>query len=201
MTQMASIRNAACAAMASLILLAAVPASPTTNRYGGPIYRGTPTAGLTAELYHVGGEAGGFSSIRALNALAGEATVTAEFAKLRGQYGDVAMDRFVKTFDFAINDAWKRAGEANVTFGAPAALSDNDLATGLISAGRSAGGTFWTGLFLDKLVTHGVHESVMQDIDARYGKPADAQYHRIANQLFYDLAQSLHLGDNLAPFH
>jgi hypothetical protein len=195
-----NIRGAVLAAIA-VGLLAAAPASPVASRYGGPVYLGPPTAGVTAELYHVGGEAGGFSSIRALNAMATEPAVTAEFAKLRGQYGDAAVDAFVKTFDYAINDGWTRAGQKNVTFGAPAMLSDDALGVALVTAGSADDGTFWSGLLLDKLLTNAVHAQVMNDIDGRYGAGADAQFHRIGNQLFYDLAQTLHANAKLAAFH
>lgn len=200
MTYSALFRGAVCAAIA-VGLLAAAPASAAASRYGGPVYLGPPTAGVTAELYHVGGEAGGFSSIRALNAMAGESAVTAEFAKLRGQYGDAAIDAFVKTFDYAINDGWTRAGEKNVTFGAPATISDGALGVALVTAGSADDGTFWTGLMLDKLLTHPVYALVTSDIDTRYGADADAQYHRIANQLFYDLALTLHANAKLAAYH
>jgi hypothetical protein len=200
MTYLAAIRSAVCAAIA-VGLLAAAPVSPPASRYGGPVYLGSPTAGVTAELYHVGGEAGGFSSIRALNAMAGEPAITAEFAKLRGQYGGATIDQFVKTFDYAINDGWTVAGEKNVTFGAPATLSDTMLAVALITNGSADDGTFWSGLMLDKLLTHGVHAQVMTDVDTRYGELADAQMHRISNQLFFDLSQTLNANAKLASFH
>jgi hypothetical protein len=44
---------------------------------------------------------------------------------------------------------------------------------------------------LDKLVTHNIHVAVMDSIDAQYGTKADANYHRIADQAHYDLAQAL----------
>ena len=44
---------------------------------------------------------------------------------------------------------------------------------------------------LDKLVSHKIHEAVMDAIDAQYGAKADANYHRIADQAHYDLAQAL----------
>jgi len=191
-----TIRAAVCAAIA-VALLAAAPAPPA-SRYGGPVYLGPPTAGVTAELYHVGGEAGGFSSIRALDAIAGEPAVTAEFAKLRARYGDAAVDAFVKTFDYAMNDGWTRAGQKNVTFGVPATLSNRTLGVALVTAGSADDGTFWTGLLFDKLLTNAVHARVMDDVDARYGTAADAQLHRIGNRLFYDLARTLHANAKLA---
>jgi hypothetical protein len=172
------------------------------NRYGGPVYSGTPVGDVTAELLAIGGTPGNFSTIRALNALVGQDAVTAEIAKLKGQYGHPQVDQFVKTFDFAISDAWTRAGDDNVAFPAPATLSDHDLAVALVQAGTDNTSTFWTGLMLDKVISNKVHMEVMTDIDAKYGEPADASYHRIANQLFYDLAVTLGIAAvKLAPFH
>ncbi len=42
----------------------------------------------------------------------------------------------------------------------------------------------------------------MDDIDQKYGAAADANYHRIANQAHYDLAQALGVTTvKLAVFH
>ena len=42
----------------------------------------------------------------------------------------------------------------------------------------------------------------MDAIDAKYGKGADANYHKISNQAFYDLAQALGAKSvKLASFH
>ena len=182
--------------------LASVGATtPVTNRYGGPIYGGPPIGDVTAELLAIGGTPGNFSSVRTLNTLAGTNTVTAEVKKLQGQYGADAINRFIKTFDYTVNDAWARAGKDNLTFPPAATLSDHDVAVALVQAGTAGDGTFWTGLMLDKLVSHRVHDQVMVDIDAKYGEPDDASYHKIANQLFYDVALILGAKVSLASFH
>lgn len=192
----------AAAAFLTLSLSTVRAAGSTTNTYGGPIYPGAPTGDVTAELLQIGGTPGSFSTVRTLNTLAGDDVVTAEVAKLKGQYGDEAVDQFIKTFDFAVNDAWTRAGQDNITFPAPATLSDHAMAVGLVTLGTSDDGTFWTGLMLDKTISHKVHMQVMSDIDAKYGRDADASYHKISNQLFYDLAQTLGVtAVKLAAFH
>jgi len=55
---------------------------------------------------------------------------------------------------------------------------------------------------LDKAVSHKVHMQVMSDIDAKYGEPTDASYHKISNQLFYDVAVAMGVSAvKLASFH
>lgn len=199
------VRPLAAATVAAFLLIFlsfSAASAADSNRYGGPVYNGAPVGDVTAELLAVGGTPGSFSTVRTLNTLVGQDAVTAEFTKLKGQYGGPAINQFLKTFDFAVNDAWKRAGQDNITFPAPATLSDHDLAVALVQAGTDNTSTFWTGLMLDKAVSHKVHMEVMTDIDAKYGEPADASYHRIGNQLFYDLAVTLGIAAiKLAPFH
>jgi len=191
----------AAAAMLLSPLASVRAATPTTNRYGGPIYNGSPIGDVTAELLAIGGTPGNFSSVRTLNTLVGADTVTAEVKNLQARYGPDAVDRFIKVFDYTVNDAWSRAGKDNVAFPPAATLSDHDVAVALVQAGTAGDGTFWTGLMLDKLVSHKVHDQVMVDIDAKYGEPADASYHKIANRLFYDIALILGAKVTLASFH
>jgi hypothetical protein len=47
--------------------------------------------------------------------------------------------------------------------------------------------TFDVEYMLDGLVTHPIHVAVMNDIDAKYGKPADANYHAVLTQAMTDL--------------
>ncbi|MBV9438690.1 MAG: hypothetical protein JOZ24_01725, partial [Candidatus Eremiobacteraeota bacterium] len=50
--------------------------------------------------------------------------------------------------------------------------------------------------------THDIHAIVMADIDVKFGVAADANYHRIADQAHYDLAQALgHKDVKLAAYH
>ena len=54
----------------------------------------------------------------------------------------------------------------------------------------------------DELVTHQIHEAVMNDIDKKFGAAADGNYHRIADQAHYDLAQALGVTSvKLAAYH
>jgi hypothetical protein len=46
---------------------------------------------------------------------------------------------------------------------------------------------------LDHAVSHPIHLQVMKDIDAKYGLPADANYHVILAQAMHDLAAAYKL--------
>ena len=121
-------------------------------------------------------------------------------AKLTKQYGAAAVGSFVEVQNFAVNDAVKIALAAGVKFPQPT-LKGKDLAVRIVERGL-VDGTYYEGTQLDYLVTHAIHEKVMGDIDAKFGTAADANYHKIANQAHYDLAQALGAtGVKLAAFH
>jgi hypothetical protein len=170
------------------------------DRYGGPSYTGAPDLAAAISLVQAGGGAGSFSTAKALTAMVGTDLTTKEVAKLTKQYGKSDVDSFVTVFSFAVNDAAKLAIAAGVKFPEPS-LSGKKLAGQLVADGTT-GGTFWTGYMLDHLVTHKIHNQVMDDIDAKYGATADANYHKISNQAMYDLAQALGAKSvMLASFH
>lgn len=150
----------------------------------------TPTNGAAAaDLYQAGGTPGSFSTVRALDAMIGQPGATAEIKKLKAEYGDATIDRFEKVSDFAMNDAWERAGRDDVTFPSPVTMDAATLTSSIVRAGVAANGAFEMPTFLDNLFTSGVRAQVMTDVDAKFGAGSSAQYHRVGNQLFYDLAQ------------
>jgi len=165
--------------------------SGSTDRYGGPSYKGAPNLAATAALVKAGGGATHFSTATALTSMVGSATVGKEVAKLDKQYGKTAVTQFLKTFDFAVDDALKIATADGITLPAPAPLTGKALAVALVKMGTTRHGTFWTGWMLDHAVSNKIHNQVMDDIDAKYGQAADAKYHTISNQAFYDLGQAL----------
>ncbi|MBV8163354.1 MAG: hypothetical protein JOZ91_03710 [Candidatus Eremiobacteraeota bacterium] len=162
------------------------------GRFGGPVYNGPPALAVTASLVAAGGGADKYSTATALTSMLGQDTVNAEVAKLTKQYGADAVKMWLKTFDFAVDDALKIATAAGVKLPSPT-LSGKELATTLVKAGTAADGTFQIEYLLDKAVTHKIHVQVMDDIDndPSLGKKADYDYHRISNQAFYDVAQAL----------
>ena len=166
----------------------------TQGRYGGPVYNGAPALSVTASLVAAGGGADHYSTATALVSMVGKDLVDKEVAKLQTQYGKDAVSQWLKTFDFAVDDALKHATAAGVKLPAPdPMLTGKSLAATLVKAGTASDGTFQIEFLLDKAVSHSIHNAVMDDIDnnSMYGKHADLMYHTISNQAFYDLAQAL----------
>ena len=171
------------------------------SRYGGPVYSGSPMLNITASLVQAGGGPEHFSTATALTAMVGGELVNKEVAKLTKQYGKERITSWLRVGDFAVDDALKIATKADVKL-PHGTLSGKELASALVQAGIDKHGTFYVEYMLDKLLSHKIHMTVMDDIDAKYGTTADREYHRISNQALYDLAQAL--GDKkvkLAHFH
>jgi hypothetical protein len=166
----------------------------------GTAYTGAPDLQAAISLVTAGGTPGNFSIVTALTNLVGADAAKAEVAKLTKQYGAPAVSSFVEVQNFAVDDAVRIATAAGVKFPTPA-LKGADLAKRVVTLGL-VDGTYYEGTQLDHLVTHAIHEQVMGDIDAKYGVAADANYHKIADQAHYDLAQALGAKDvKLAAFH
>lgn len=172
------------------------------NRFGGPVYDGAPALPVTVALVMAGGGPKHFSLVTALNNMLGKKTVKAEVRKLIGQYGKRRVNDWVKGIDFAVADTLKIAKAKHIDLPAPAKLSGVELAKTLVQAGTGPDRTFWAGYLFDHALSHGIHEQVMIDTDAKFNAPYDANYHAITNQAFYDVAHAL--GDTsvkLAAFH
>ncbi len=163
-------------------------------------FKGTPDLQAAISLVTAGGAPGHFSIVKALTALAGAKTANAEVAKLTKQYGAPNVASFVAVQNFAVNDAVAVATKAAVKFPSPT-VHGTALAVRVTKAGLIHG-TYYEGVMLDHLVTNGIHETVMGHIDGKFGPAADGNYHRIADQAHYDLAQALGAKTvKLAAFH
>jgi hypothetical protein len=119
---------------------------------------------------------------------------------LTKQFGAAKVTSYVAVQNYAVNDAVKHAAAAGVKFPAPTlkgvALAKHVTVLGLEN------GTYYEGVMLDHLVSHPIHEAVMVDIDKTFGAAADANYHRVADQAHYDLAQALGATSvKLASYH
>jgi hypothetical protein len=193
---------AAAAALATVVCIAGIPAQAMTmNRYGGSAYLGKPALSVTASFVKAGGGAAHFSSVKLLNSLAGAKLAKAEVAKLTRQYGKAKVASFVQVGDFAVKDALRLATAAGVKL-PKATLSGKALAKTLVQAGTDKDGSFVIGLLLDKAITHKIHNQVMDDVTKKFGGAADANYHKMNNQLFYDLAHAIGLKNvRLNRFH
>jgi hypothetical protein len=166
----------------------------------GVPYVGAPDLQGAISLVTAGGEPGHFSVVAAITSMAGAKVASAEVAKLTKQYGAAKTNSFVAVQNFAVNDAVAIATKAGVKFPRPmvkgTALAKRVVMLGVVD------GTYYEGTQLDHLVTNAIHMQVMNDIDKKFGVAADANYHLVANQAHYDLAQALGATSvKLAPFH
>ena len=183
-------------------------AGPMTPMHGlpvggdGPNYTGTPDLATTSALAAAGGGAATFSITTALTSMVGPDLVQKEVGKLTTQYGKKSVGDWVTVFNFVVQDGAATATSAGVTLpAAPPSLTGKALATALVTDG-AGNGTFWTGTMLDHLVSHGIHVTVMDHIDKKFGASMDGNYHRITDQAMYDLAQALGATTvQLASFH
>jgi len=165
-------------------------------RYGGPSYLGAPDLPVTVAVVTAGGGAADFSTAKALTAMVGPTLTNAEVGKLTQQYGKEKVDSFITVFNYTVVDAVKIATADGIKLPAASPLEGKALAAELVKFGsaESTHDRFWTGDMLDHLVSHKIHDQVMDDIDKKYGAPADENYHVISNQAFYDIAQALSKG-------
>lgn len=179
------------------VLLAggAFAASMQHARYGGSVYTGTPDLPLTLSMIEAGGGPGHFKTTTLVGVLAGK-DANAEVAKLTKQYGAGGVKNYLAVFDFVVNDAVKRATEAGVKFPATASPDPKDgaaLTAALYKAGVDPKIGYNVEYMLDHLVSHPIHDRVMDDIDAKYGKQADGIYHSVTLVVFGDLKQAYNL--------
>jgi len=166
------------------------------DRYGGPAYLGAPDLPVTVSVVTAGGGAANFSTAKALTAMVGPTLTNAEVGKLTQQYGKEKVDSFITVFNYVVGDAVTIATADGMKLPAASPLDGKALAGQLVKFGAAEGthDRFWTGDMLDHLVSHKIHDQVMDDIDKKYGAPADENYHVISNQAFYDIAQALSKG-------
>ena len=185
------------AAATMLVGLSAAMFSPAASAADAPkarfsdvtSYLGAPNLGLTVALVEAGGGPGKFSSVTLVKTLTGP-VFEAEVKSLTDKYGADSVKSFLSTFDFVISDSLKLATAANVALPAKPSVDPTDgkaLSAALYKAGIDRDGNFDIEFLLDTLVSHGIHTQVMDDIDAKISRKADANYHIILTQAFKDL--------------
>lgn len=158
------------------------------------VYTGSPDLPLTVSMVVGGGGPAHFDSTALITTLAG-ANTKAEVAKLNQQFGSDKVQSFLTVFNFVVDDSLKIAKEKNIALPAQPQPSPSDgraLSAALYNAGV-ADGRYNVEIMLDKLVSHPIHVQVMDDIDAKYGRPADANYHVVLTQAMTDLKTAYHL--------
>ncbi|HEY0395239.1 MAG TPA: hypothetical protein VGD01_12155 [Candidatus Elarobacter sp.] len=152
------------------------------------VYSGAPDLPLTLSMIVAGGGPAHFKTTTLLGVLAGPKT-SAEVAKLTKQFGAKNVTSFVTVFDFVVADSLKIVTAKKVALPKQPQPSPKDgkaLAAALYTAGV-ADGRYNVEIMLDKLVSHPIHVQVMDDIDAKYGRNADANYHVVLTQAMLDL--------------
>lgn len=151
-------------------------------------YTGAPNLPVTVSMVVAGGGPKAFDSAKLVGVLAGD-KAQAEVASLTGKFGADNIKSFLTVFNFVVNDALKYVTDAKIALPAPAPdPSDGKaLAAALYKLGVNPGGQFNVEYMLDGLVSHPIHVKVMDDIDAKFGSTADANYHAVLTQAMLDL--------------
>lgn len=160
------------------------------SRFSGPgVYTGPPALPVTLSMIVAGGGPSDFQTVTLVKVLAGN-KADAEIASLKEKFGADKVTNFVTIFPFVVSDSLKIAKEKGVALPStpkPDPKDGKSLAQALWLAGQT-GHSFNVEVMLDRAVSHGIHEQVMTDIDAKYGVAKDADYHAVLNQAMHDLA-------------
>jgi hypothetical protein len=177
-------------AVAALIAPSAQAAdAPMKARFStAGVYAGPPNLPLTLSMIIAGGGPAHFKSTTLVGTLAGPAT-NAEVAKLTKQFGAAKLQSFLTVFDFVVSDSLKIVTAKHIALPKtpnPDPKNGKALSAALYTAGLEDG-RYNVEIMLDHLVSHPIHVQVMDDIDAKYGSGADANYHIILTQAIMDL--------------
>jgi hypothetical protein len=190
-------RIAALAALAGVLVTATMPAgaADTARFSAAPVYTGTPNLPLTLSLIVAGGGPANFDSAKLVGTLAGP-LAPAEVKSLTAQFGADNVSSFLTVFNFVIADSLRLVTAAKVPLPStpvPDPTNGKALSAALYTAGITPMGRFDVEYMLDNLVTHPIHVQVMNDIDAKYGGPADGNYHAVLTQAMTDLKSAYKL--------
>ena len=160
------------------------------SRFSGPgVYTGPPALPVTLSMIVAGGGPSNFQTVTLVKALAGS-KADAEVASLKAKFGADKVTNFVTIFPFVVSDSLKIAKAKGVALPSapnPDPKDGKALSKALWDAGQTGQG-FNVEVMLDRAVSHGIHDQVMTDIDAKYGVAKDADYHAVLNQAMHDLA-------------
>lgn len=190
-----------CTMFTPMLAATLVAALAARSPFGGPVYKGRPDVATTSALVLAGGGGRVYSARRALNAILGVELLDPEVINLQKHYGARAVASWMHISTYIVKDAVRPGAVPRVRLPLPPGpLVGKRLATALVADGTGPSGAFWTGLWLDKLFSPAVHVRVMHDVDSRFGRAADATYHRINNQAMYDIDHQIGGSVGLANF-
>ncbi len=175
---------------AAAVLLGIGLISTTRGPVRAIIYQGTPDLPLTVSLVMAGGGPSHFQAAEAVRALAGK-HFTAESAKLKAQFGAQEVQDSLTLFTFAVNDTLKVATQNKIPLPPPAPPPSDvrALRIALYDAGTMPNGGWDVGYFLEHLITHPIHHTVMHDMDRRFGHVPNENFHIVLTQLMHDLSR------------
>ena len=160
------------------------------SRFSGPgVYTGAPALPVTLSMVIAGGGPSNFQTTTLVGVLAGP-KAGPEVKSLTKKFGATKVGNFVKVFNFVVADTLKIVTAKKIALPktpSPDPKNGKALAGALWGAGQTGHG-FNVEVMLDRAVSHGIHDQVMTDIDAKYGLAADADYHAVLNQAMHDLA-------------
>jgi hypothetical protein len=152
------------------------------------VYSGPPDLPLTLSMIVAGGGPAHFESMTLVATLAGP-SAEAEVARLTTQFGAKNLQSFLTVYDFVVSDSLRIVTAKKIALPSDPKPDPKDgkaLSAALYTAGVEDG-RYNVEIMLDHLVSHPIHVQVMDDIDAKYGQSADANYHAILTQAVLDL--------------
>ncbi|MFN2459998.1 MAG: hypothetical protein ABR591_04860 [Candidatus Velthaea sp.] len=176
-------------AAVALVAGAVAAADPHARFSSATAYTGAPDLSLTLSMIVAGGGLAHFDSTKLVGTLAGPNT-KAEVAALTKKFGAANVKSFLTVFNFVVSDSLKIVTEKKVPLPSKPAPSPSDgkaLAAALYTAGVNSESKYNVEVMLDKLVSHPIHDTVMDDIDAKFGQKADANYYIVLTQAMTDL--------------
>ncbi len=183
----------AAAATAAPAAASAAPAAandPTKARFSeAPVYTGAPNLAVTLSMVTAGGGPNAFSSSKLLETLAGRQDAGRGRSVARPLWARRRQIVSQRLHVRRQRRAQVRGRGADPVAGDPVpdpkdgkALSEALYKLGVLPTGR-----FDVEYMLDGLVSHTIHLKVMDDIDAKYGTTADANYHAVLATAMNDL--------------
>lgn len=150
----------------------------------GAVTKNAPA--VVGDFIAAGGGAGSFSTVRAFTKMVGDTAFQAALREQRDKYGADNTDRFVEMFDYAMDDGWKRAGQADVAIHNDTSLDGEQLVNALIQLGTQKG-KFDSGTLFNNMFTPKVSGQIATDIAKKYGNDAMISFYKIADGLFGSL--------------
>jgi hypothetical protein len=163
--------------------------APTARFSKTAAYTGNPALPTTLSMIIAGGGPTDFDTVKLLTVLAGDKT-SAEVASLTKKFGADNVKSFITVFNFVVSDSLakvKAAGVALPSTPSPSPTDGKALAAALYKLGVMSNGSYNVEFMLDNLVSHPIHVAVMDDIDKKYGREADGNYHAVLTQAMLDL--------------